>query len=132
MKSIEIVKQILASDIIGWFLAFIGGFIVFKIVDNMQTTIERHNVIKEIENSINILLSQPIAKSNKCNDKENNQKTSTVNVRTVLHDNSPWEGYIKDETEMIIDKYQRYIQIRSKGGYAEYVSTQAIQFYLDV
>jgi len=72
------------------------------------------------------LFSQPIAKSNKSNDKETNQKINNVNVRTVLHDDSPWENYIKDKTEIIIENHQRYVQIRSEKGYSEYISTQAI------
>ncbi len=126
MTKFEIVRQILASDIIGWVLAFLGGFLVFKVVDNMQTAIERHNVIKDVENSINALFSQPIAKSNKCNLAGNNQEINNVTVRTVLHDNSPWEEYIKDETEIVIEDNQRFVQIRKLEGYREYISTQAI------
>jgi hypothetical protein len=126
MTKFEIVNQILTSDIIGWFLAFIGGFLVFKIVDNMQTAIERHNVIRDVENSINAIFSQPIAKSNKCNTMGNNQEINDVTVRTVLHDNSPWEEYIKGETEIVIENNQRFVQIRKEEGYKEYISTQAI------
>ena len=126
MTKFEIVRQILASDIISWFLAFIGGFIVFKVVDNMQTAIERHNVIKDVENSINELFSKTIAKSNKCNGKENSQEIDYVTVRTVLHDDSPWEKYIKGKTEIVIEDSQRFVQIRKDKGYKEYISTQAI------
>ena len=52
MIDVEIVKQILASDIIGWILAFLGGVLVFQVIDNMQTNIERHAVIKDVENTI--------------------------------------------------------------------------------
>lgn len=124
MTSVEIVKQILASDIIGWILAFLGGCIVYKMVDNMQTKLERHTVIKEIESTINELFSKQIAKANNSSD-ENNQKLNDVNIRTILHDKSPWEEY-KNETKIKIDKSQRYVQIRSKDGYDEYISTQAI------
>jgi len=126
MTKFQIVREILASDIIGWVLAFIGGFLVFKVVDNMQTAIERHNVIQDVENSINSLFSQPIAKSNKCNTIDNNQEIMDVTVRTVLHDNTPWEEYIKDETEIVIENNQRIVRIRGKDGYKEYISTQAI------
>jgi hypothetical protein len=126
MTKFEIVKQILASDIIGWVLAFLGGFLVFKVVDNMQTSIERHNVIKDVENSINALFSQPIAKSNKCSRIGNNQEIKYLIVRTVLHDDSPWEEYIKGETEIVIENNQRFVQIRKGKGYKEYISTQAI------
>ena len=122
MISIEIVKEILASDIIGWALAFIGGFIVFKSVDNMQTTIERHKVIKEVETEINKLFSEPIAKSNNNNKRE----VKNVNVRTVLHDNSPWEEYVKDKTKVIFEDTQKYVEIRSGNECNEYISTQAI------
>jgi len=126
MSKFEFVTQILASDMIGWVLAFIGGFIVFKIVDNMQTAMERHNVIKDVENSINTLFSAPIAKSNKSSKTENNHEVENVTVRTVFHDESPWEEYIKGETEIVIKKTQRFVQIRSKKGYKEYISTQAL------
>ncbi|MFW2491567.1 hypothetical protein ACN077_23855 [Clostridium chromiireducens] len=125
MTGVEIVRQILASDIIGWILAFMGGCIVFKIADNIQTKMERHTVIKEIESSINTLFSTPIAKSNKSS-KENDQEIKNVYIRTILHDNSPWEEYKGNETKIEIDEYQRYVQIRSKDGYDEYISTQAI------
>ena len=107
----EIVKQILASDIIGWILAFLGGVIVFKLIDNMQTNIERHNVIKEVEDSINKIFSDHIAKSNKVSSKktENNKANSNeaesiqvkndkelelVTVRTILHDKENWNKYL--------------------------------------
>jgi hypothetical protein len=125
MTTIEIVKQIQVSDVIGWFLAFLGGFIVYKLVDNMQTAIERHNVIKEIESAINKLFSDPIAKSNKIASKDGDQEIGDVTVRTILHDYQPWEEY-NNKTEIVIEKNQRYVQVRSNKGYKEYVSTQAI------
>jgi len=126
MWSLEIVKQVLASDLIGWILAFLGGIIAFRIVDNLQVKIERHNVIREIENSINDLFSEPIAKSNMSMKKENNDELIDVNVRSVLHDNGPWEKYIKGKTVVNIEKNQRYVQIRSENGYSEFISTQAL------
>lgn len=126
MTKINFINQIVTSDIVGWVLAFIGGFLVFRIVDNMQTAIERHNVIKDVENSINALFSQPIAKSNKCSAMANDQEINDVTVRTVLHDNSPWEEYIKGETKIVIENNQRFVQIRKEQGYKEYISTQAI------
>lgn len=142
----EIVKQILASDIIGWILAFLGGVIVFKLIDNMQTNIERHNVIKEVEDSINKIFSDHIAKSNKVSSKktENNKANSNeaesiqvkndkelelVTVRTILHDKENWNKYVqknKDETEVIIEDGQRFVCIRNSKEYKEYISTQAI------
>lgn len=57
---------------------------------------------------------------------DNNQEIMDVTVRTVLHDSSPWEEYIKDETEIVIENNQRFVQIRGEEGYKEYISTQAI------
>lgn len=122
MGSVEIVRQILTSDIIGWILAFFGGFIIFKIVDNMQTKIQRHTVIKDIESEINNLFSKEIAKSNRC--EKSDEGSDFVNVRTILHDNTPWEEFMKEK--ITIENGQRYVQIRSKSGYEEYISTQAI------
>ena len=98
---------------------------LFKNFINIQTKMERHTVIKEIESSINTLFSTQIAKSNN-NNKENNQEINDVYIRTILHDKSPWEEYKHGETKIEIHKCQRYVQIRSKDGYDEYISTQAI------
>lgn len=118
MDNIQIVSQILASDIIGWFLAFFGGFIVFKIVDNMQINIERHSMIREIESSVNSLFSSLIAKSN------TNIDSKYVNIRTILHDFSPWKDF--DSSETIIENGQRYVCIRKDDKYEEYISTQGL------
>ncbi|HYE80632.1 MAG TPA: hypothetical protein VEG39_00545 [Clostridia bacterium] len=122
MIGIEIVRQILASDIINWLLAFIGGIFVYRIVDNMQTKIARHSIIKDIETTINDLFSKQIAKSNRG---KKNEDIVTVNLRTILHDFSPWQVYSRD-SEIIIEDNQRYIRIRDDENYTEYVSTQAL------
>lgn len=126
MWGLKLVEEIMASDVIGWILAFFGGLIAFRIVDNLQVKIERHNVIRDVENSINNLFSSPIAKSNMSIDKGNKDELSNVNVRSVLHDNYPWERYIKGKTKVIIENNQRYIQVRSENGYSEFISTQAL------
>lgn len=132
IMNIEFVRQISASDILNWMLAFISGIVVYKIVDHMQTNIERHSIIKDIESTINSLFSSPLAKSNCILTEANSSKLSKVNFRTVLHDNTPWE-YFKREKEseetipnIIIEDQQRYVRIRSKESCTEYISTQAL------
>ncbi len=127
--SVEIVKQILASDIIGWLLAFLGGILAFRVIDNMQTNIERHTVIKDVENTLNQLYSSKLAKiytnlpaENKSDDK---QEKSDVMIRTVLDDKAPWKMFEGQDDVEIVDG-QRYIQIRNEEKYKEYLSTQAI------
>lgn len=121
MLGIQIVKQIMASDLMSWFLAFIGGIIAYRVIDHMQTSIERHSVIKDVEKTINDIFSTPIAKSNKSDDSD-----SKVNVRTVLHDDSPWEIYLKGSTKIEIHDNQRYVQIRDTNDYQEFIGTQAV------
>ena len=126
MIDVEIVKQILASDIIGWILAFLGGVLVFQVIDNMQTNIERHAVIKDVENTINQIFSSQLARSNQVKEeREKKDEPSSVMVRTVLHDCTPWKEYNKDQ-DMLIVEGQRYICIRNDEKYQEYISTQTI------
>lgn len=58
---VNFVREVSASDILNWMLAFIGGIVIYKIVDNMQTNMERHAIIKDIENTINELFCSEIA-----------------------------------------------------------------------
>ncbi|MDF2545774.1 MAG: hypothetical protein K0R93_672 [Anaerosolibacter sp.] len=121
---IEIIKQILTSDIIGWGIGVAGAVFGYLAIHNMQLTIERHNIINDVEQQINELFSKEIAKSNR-GIKEG--KLEQVTVRTVLHDKSKWvhDGKI----EALIENGQRYIQIRTEtesDPYVEYISTQAL------
>jgi hypothetical protein len=119
--NIDFISQVAASDLIGWLLAFLGGFIAYRIVDNMQTSLERHSVISDIEEKINHLFSSPIAKSTCSKD----LGLHYVTVRTVLHDFSPWKDYTGD-SEILMDDCQRYINIRDDDHYREYISSQAL------
>lgn len=132
---LNFVREISASDILNWSLAFVSGVIIFKIVDNMQTNINRHAIIKEIEITINSLFSSPLAKSNYKIDLKDDSKLAEVNVRTVLHSFTPWEYFdrsIEGEDKTMIEDTQRYIRIRSEDDCTEYISTQALHEILIV
>ena len=92
----------------------------------MQTSIERHNVISEIESKINQIFSSPIAKR-----KNEKGELETIMVRTVLDDESPWMQFNKEIKPLIIDQ-QRYICIRKEPQREEYISTQALHEILIV
>lgn len=117
---ISFINEITISDIISWILAFFGGYIAYRIVDHMQTSIERHNVISDIENQLNIIFSSKIAKI-----KEPNEELESVMVRTVLHDFEHWLDYDKSIGTLIVD-HQRYVMIRDSDNRKEYISTQAL------
>jgi hypothetical protein len=103
---------------ITWLLAFVGGFIAYLVIDHLQTTMERHNVITDIENKINDLFSNKIAKSKK------DGVLESVMIRTILHDFTDWE-YQKDMELEVIDG-QRFISVRQDDKYVEFISTQAL------
>ncbi|MBN4063120.1 hypothetical protein JYU21_02910 [Alkaliphilus sp. AH-315-G20] len=115
---IQYIRTITASDLITWVLAFVGGFIAYLVIDHLQTTTERHNVVTDIENKIHELFSNKIAKVQKDNELE------SVMVRTVLHDFSDWV-FEKDVELEVIDG-QRFINIRRDNKYVEFISTQAL------
>jgi len=119
--NIDYISQIAASDIIGWLLAFLGGFIAYRIVDNLQTSLERHSVISDIETKINELFSSDIARK-----KTSSEELEAVMVRTVLHDETLWLDYDKDKTQTVILNTQRYVNIRNDEKFTEYISTQAL------
>ena len=119
--NIDFISQVTASDLISWLLAFLGGFIAYRIVDNMQTSLERHSVISDLEEKINHLFSSPIAKSTCIKD----LGLHSVTVRTVLHDFTPWKNY-KNDSDVLTDDCQRYIKIRDDEQYKEYISSQAL------
>jgi len=115
---IQYIRTITASDMITWLLAFVGGFIAYLVIDHLQTTMERHNVITDIENKINELFCNKIAKAKK------NGVLESVMVRTVLHDFSDW-SFQKDMELEVVDG-QRFINIRKDEKYVEFISTQAL------
>ncbi len=124
LSEIQITKVIGTNDFMNWILGAIGGILVFKAVDNMQTNMERHNMIKDIEVSINNLFSEKLAK---CIDSKVDSKVdNNVTFRTVLHDQSAWDKYIKNETCVKIEDSQRYVCIRYNFSSQEYVATQAL------
>jgi len=96
-------------------LGFSRGVIAYLVIDHFQTSMERHKVINEIETKLSDLFSSKIAK------KVENVEYSTVMVRTVLHDFTPWQ-FNKEAQPLIMDA-QRYICIRNDEMYHEYIST---------
>lgn len=55
------------SDILGWIFAALGGMVVYKEIDHIRTSVERHGMLKDIENTFWSIYNSVIAKS--CNDK---------------------------------------------------------------
>lgn len=97
-----------ANDIIGWILAFIGGYIIYKIVDGFQTRISRHSMILEVESEINEMLSSDFA-INICK-----EKVSFQNMWTILDDFDEWIIAPKDSTEKNLKYYSKIIKDTSK------------------
>ncbi len=121
-----------SSDIIGWILAALAGIIAYKLIDHMQTSIERHSMLSAAEDDITKIFNSVTAISlqsvdtlpqdGKIDDKDK------VMVRSVLHDNTDWKP-IKDQTKGIecrIIENQRYLHIRNDEKYNEWISTQAL------
>lgn len=123
---------IATSDIIGWILAAVAGIIAYKLIDNMQTSIERHNMISSIEDGFSSLFDSTIAISDEphtdltVSDVENKK----VMVRSVMHDDSPWEIiYAKGKPGVLeykVIRSQRYMHIRNNDMSNEWISTQAL------
>ena len=126
---------IATSDIIGWILAAFAGILAYKLIDHMQTDIERHSILAEIERDLSKLYDSKIAlkiegkielTSHTLKAKDKKQ----VMVRSVLHDDSPWTVIVdaedSKEIQYVIDHNQRYIQIRNDENHNEWISTQAL------
>lgn len=133
-----IVGGIGINDILGWLLAAAGGYFIYRVIDNMQTSMERHVVLKDVENKFSDIYNSAIAKA--CNN-ENNASLEQVMVRSVLHDDGAWNVVLSDTPEggkkfgnvQVITDNQRYIQIRNGMGtgvdavyHNEWISTQAL------
>lgn len=119
--NIEIVKQILASDIISWIFAAIGGALAYLVLHRMQNTRERHCMIKEIEDTISQLMDKKSALKRKVITESDMVQ---VNMRTVLHDFTPWVSYNKDNTITIDD--QRFVLIRNDDENYERIGTSLL------
>ena len=84
----RITDGIAMSDVIGWGFTIIIGLIAYRLIDNMQTSLERHGMLKDVEDSFTELYNSPIARS--CDSKDENQ-LKQVFVRSVLHDDKEQE-----------------------------------------
>ncbi len=121
-----------SSDIIGWILAALAGIIAYRLIDNMQMSIERHNMLGSIEDAVSSLYDSQIAFSVADGQElsRDNAEASRVMVRSVLHDFSDWRIIMSSENpkerDIKIIGNQRYIHIRKDGKFDEWISTQAL------
>ena len=128
---LRITDGITMGDFLGWILAAISGIIVYKLIDHFQTSMERHAMLKEVEDSFSAIYDSIIAKSN-VNTK--GKKLESVMVRSVLHDKCDWQvkqntdGKMKNSHN--IEDSQLYIQIRNykenDRNCNEWISSQAL------
>ena len=77
-----------SSDVIGWILAALAGIIAYRLIDNMQMSIERHTMLSTIEDAVSSLYDSQIAFSVPKGQtlSEDNADASRVMVRAVLLD----------------------------------------------
>lgn len=139
---------IASSDVLGWMFATVGAFVMYKLIDNMQMSIERHNMLREVEATFTNLYNSVIALSytkEGCTAKPKkeleelieNKEIQSVMVRSVLHEDSDWEtrndkesGKMQNPIKMV--NSQRFVLIRDnvcedkKIYYYEWISTQAL------
>ncbi|MCR5626791.1 MAG: hypothetical protein K6F99_05690 [Lachnospiraceae bacterium] len=119
------------SDIIGWILAALAGIIAYKLIDHLQTAIERHGMLSTVEDDITRIFNSVTALSFRKGDEwpdDENINNNMVMIRSVLHDNTDWQ-VIRDENGAIecrIVENQRYLHIRKDEKYNEWISTQAL------
>lgn len=132
LRYLRFTDGIAASDIIGWLLAAVAGIIAYKLIDNMQTSIERHNMVSSIEDGFSSLFDSMIAISDEPHTKltDSDAEDKKVMVRSVMHDDSPWEAiYAKDNPGVLeyrVIRNQRYMHIRNNDVSSEWISTQAL------
>lgn len=127
----RITDGITMGDFLGWILAGISAVIMYKAIDHIQTSMERHTMLKEIEDSFSKIYNSVIAKSN-VDSKQ--KKLKMVMVRSVLHDKCDWQVRQDMHQKMVnvhkIEDSQLYIQIRNcktnKREYNEWISSQAL------
>ena len=124
----KICKGIPVSDILGWILTGIAGAIAYKLIDHIQTSMTRHELLKGIEETFSNIYNSQIAFVS-----EGKRKRHKVMVRTLLDDKENWmtnihEGDINNKIKVLDN--QRYIQIRKRSSIAgkrtEWMSTQAL------
>ncbi len=121
-----------SSDVIGWILAALAGIIAYRLIDNMQMSIERHNMLSSVEDAVSSLYDSQIAFSVPKGQtlSEDNADASRVMVRTVLQDFSEWKNIMTSENpkdrDIKIIRHQRYVHIRKDAKYDEWISTQAL------
>ena len=134
----RITDGIAMSDIFSWLFAAAGGIIVYKAIDHIQTSMERHSMLKDIETTFSSIYNSVIAKAG---NEEGVDNLQSVMVRSVLHDDGEWIAEFEDlgagQRRFINDKHieehQLYVQIRKGKGMApactyhnEWISTQAL------
>ena len=133
---------IATSDVLGWILALFGAYFVYRLIDHMQTSMERHSMLRDIEASLSELYDQPIAKSkqekldslppNISFEQYKINLCENVMVRSVLHDFTNWEPKYDNEHKLICEivDTQRFLLIRNNqdknNHYYEWISTQAL------
>lgn len=134
----KITDGIAMADVLGWILAALGGIIAYKLIDHIQTSMERHGMLKDVENTFSDIYNSVIAKSS--NDREDD-KLQGVMVRTILHNDGDWKVWTRSlpggkeklcNNKKVIDS-QLFIQIRNGEGetsesvyHNEWLSTQAL------
>ena len=145
IRYLRFTEGLSTSDLFGWLLAALAGIIAYKLIDNMQTSIERHNMLSAVEDKFSELYDSLIAFRVNKGEKltEENSEKYLVMVRSVLHDESDWqiieeksggsaskEGADKPSGEPVFDvqmlNHQRYVHIRDNGEWDEWISTQAL------
>lgn len=131
INNMKITEGIAVSDVLGWMLAAIGSYIVYKMIDHVQTSMERHERLSEVEKYFSEIYNSIIARTGKGKLKKV-EKFQSVMVRSVLHDNTDWYVAYDVDKKMInkrmLIEHQLYIQIR-KGKNAErdeWIATQAL------
>lgn len=132
LRYLRFTDGIASSDFIGWILAALAGIVAYKLIDNMQTSIERHNMIEAVEDGFSALFDSVIAISAKPGTKIAAEFVNNhmVMVRSVLHDDTPWQlirtPECDSQLEYMIINNQRYLHIRDDEKYNEWISTQAL------
>ena len=61
IRYLRFTEGLSTSDLFGWLLAALAGIIAYKLIDNMQTSIERHNMLSAVEDKFSELYDSLIA-----------------------------------------------------------------------
>ena len=102
----KICKGIPVSDILGWILTGIAGAIAYKLIDHIQTSMTRHEMLKGIEETFSNIYNSQIAFVS-----EGKRKRHKVMVRTLLDDKENWmtnihEGDINNKIKVLRYKHK--------------------------